>query len=223
MATAARTREQLHADLLFLRRVARDYGEMADLAASVGDGGKSSSCHQSRRTYERDAAAVEAELARLEAGAPADGASPGPAASRSEAGLAEPMTETRLAELEAAASEQQRKVDDAVRHEDRAHSVIGTKLGRAGRQELAEAEKALFVGRAQLEQQKREASDRATAELVAANRAMAEAAERSAVASEASAKASAAAASWARWAAIFTAVAALVAAVQVYLQTGSRP
>lgn len=181
---------------------ARDYLDMAKAAEARDDGGKARSCHEQRGLAEQDVRKLEAEIATLEEASkvPAN-MEPPPAEG--------PMTEEGLAELEA----EVRKRERGARLASAGPIVSRIQADRLAiaNSRLAAAEAAFLEGRARLERQNREATDRATAAMLAANQAMADA-------SRVAAQASSDAARWAKWAALFTLAAAAVTAAQAVWQ-----
>lgn len=139
---------------------------------------------------------------------PTDAEAPEP----EEPGPEAPMTEERLALLETQLRRLERSNRRAYQQALMGHrSPFSKILAQSEGPTLAEAEAAYLAGKAQLERQNREAADRATAAMLVANQAMAEA-------SRVAALASADAARWAKWAALFTLAAAVVTAAQAVWQ-----
>lgn len=126
--------------------------------------------------------------------------------------MTERMTEEKVAALEAAWRSKERQMEIALELDRRDDPQIGRRIRRGpSGVEVSEAERAYLEGRAQLERQRREEADTATAEVVSANRDMAAASREAARYSAESARASQRSARW-------TLVAAAVATIGVLVQ-----
>lgn len=124
---------------------------------------------------------------------------------RQDAAPAEPMTEEKVAALEAEWRHEERAAEASEFSRSGKRIFIGR--GVAG---VSVAEKTYLLARAQLDRQQRAEADRVARETLAINAAMAEASKLAATASADSAR-------WAKWAAIATAVAAVVGLIQAFV------